>query len=77
MASVQIRSVGLAREVYVPRGPVPASPEAVDALVECLGDLRIRDQSDASRNRSSSFPSACAHGGMHEINPLAPATYGY
>jgi lipid II:glycine glycyltransferase (peptidoglycan interpeptide bridge formation enzyme) len=34
MASVQVRKVGPAREVYVPRGPVPATPEAVDTLVE-------------------------------------------
>jgi lipid II:glycine glycyltransferase (peptidoglycan interpeptide bridge formation enzyme) len=34
MASVLTRSVGPARDAYVPRGPVPASPEAVDALVE-------------------------------------------
>src|SRR6202165_1170201 len=34
MASVQLRSVGPVREAYVPRGPVPASPKAMDALVE-------------------------------------------
>ncbi|HLQ17197.1 MAG TPA: peptidoglycan bridge formation glycyltransferase FemA/FemB family protein [Candidatus Eisenbacteria bacterium] len=33
MASVQVRRVGPAREAYVPRGPVPAVPEAIDALV--------------------------------------------
>jgi len=33
MASVQVRSVGFAREAYVPRGPVPATEEAVDDLV--------------------------------------------
>jgi len=34
MASVQLRSVGFAREAYVPRGPAPATPEAVDELIE-------------------------------------------
>jgi len=34
MASVQVRSVGPAREAYVPRGPAPATAPAVDALVE-------------------------------------------
>jgi len=34
MASVQIRALGPVREAYVPRGPVPATPEAIDALVE-------------------------------------------
>ena len=33
MASVQLRSVGPAREAYVPRGPVPAGPDAIDALI--------------------------------------------
>jgi lipid II:glycine glycyltransferase (peptidoglycan interpeptide bridge formation enzyme) len=33
MASVQVRAVGPVREAYVPRGPVPSSPDAVDALV--------------------------------------------
>src|SRR5690349_24310361 len=34
MASVQLRGLGPVREVYVPRGPVPASPDAVDALID-------------------------------------------
>jgi len=34
MASVQMRKAGLASELYVPRGPVPATPEAVDGLVD-------------------------------------------
>src|SRR5258708_3048150 len=41
MASVQVRSVGPAREAYVPRGPVPASVEAIDALVEWARDAKI------------------------------------
>jgi len=34
MASVQLRGLGPVHEAYVPRGPVPATPEAVDALVD-------------------------------------------
>src|SRR5260370_318655 len=34
MASVQLRGLGPVREAYVPRGPVPASPEALAALVD-------------------------------------------
>lgn len=34
MASVQLRRVGPATEAYVPRGPVPATVDALDALVE-------------------------------------------
>ncbi len=41
MASVQVRSVGPAREAYVPRGPVPASVEAIDALVEWARDAKV------------------------------------
>jgi serine/alanine adding enzyme len=41
MASVQLRSVGPAREAYVPRGPVPATAAAVDALVEWARGQRI------------------------------------
>jgi lipid II:glycine glycyltransferase (peptidoglycan interpeptide bridge formation enzyme) len=33
VASVQMRKVGPATEAYVPRGPVPATLEAIDALV--------------------------------------------
>jgi hypothetical protein len=33
MASVQTRGVGPVREAYVPRGPVPATREAIEALV--------------------------------------------
>ncbi|HKW70044.1 MAG TPA: peptidoglycan bridge formation glycyltransferase FemA/FemB family protein [Candidatus Dormibacteraeota bacterium] len=33
MASVQVRSVRRTHEAYVPRGPVPATPEAIDGLV--------------------------------------------
>jgi peptidoglycan biosynthesis/recognition FemAB-like protein len=34
MASVQLRSVGPAREAYVPRGPVPATRDSLVALIE-------------------------------------------
>lgn len=34
IASVQLRGLGPVREAYVPRGPVPASPEAISALVD-------------------------------------------
>jgi lipid II:glycine glycyltransferase (peptidoglycan interpeptide bridge formation enzyme) len=41
MASVQVRSVGPAREAYVPRGPAPATADAVDALVEWARAARM------------------------------------
>ena len=41
MASVLLRNVGPARDAYVPRGPVPATEEAIDALVEWARSKRI------------------------------------
>jgi lipid II:glycine glycyltransferase (peptidoglycan interpeptide bridge formation enzyme) len=41
MASVQVRSVGPAREAYVPRGPVPATAAAIDSLIEWARDEKM------------------------------------
>jgi len=41
MASVQLRGVGPVREAYVPRGPVPATAESLDALVEWARGAKI------------------------------------
>ena len=41
MASVQIRSVGPAREAYVPRGPVPATRAALAWLVAWAREARV------------------------------------
>jgi FemAB family len=41
MASVQLRGLGPLREAYVPRGPVPASPEAVGALVDWARSAKV------------------------------------
>jgi lipid II:glycine glycyltransferase (peptidoglycan interpeptide bridge formation enzyme) len=41
MATVLWRKVGPAREAYVPRGPVPATAEAIDSLVEWARSRRI------------------------------------
>ena len=41
MASVLLRKVGPAREAYVPRGPVPATAEAIDSLIEWSRNERI------------------------------------
>jgi hypothetical protein len=53
MASVQVRKVALAREAYVPRGPVPAVQESIDALVEWargnkIGRLVIEPETTAA-----------------------------
>ena len=41
MASVQLRKVGPVREAYVPRGPVPAITEAIDALMDWARGAKI------------------------------------
>ena len=41
MASVLLRKVGPAREAYVARGPVPATPDAIGALVDWARRERI------------------------------------
>jgi lipid II:glycine glycyltransferase (peptidoglycan interpeptide bridge formation enzyme) len=41
MASVQVREVGPASEAYVPRGPVPATADALDWLVSWARSARI------------------------------------
>jgi len=41
MASVQVRTVWRTREAYVPRGPVPATMRAIEAVVEWARGARI------------------------------------
>jgi len=41
MASVQLRGLGPVREAYVPRGPVPASPNAISALIDWARAARV------------------------------------
>ncbi len=37
----------------------------------------MRARVSTSRSRSSSLPSACAQGGMHDDRLFCPAVYGY
>ncbi len=81
MASVQLRSVGPAREAYVPRGPVPASHEAIDALVEWargakLARLLIEPEGPAAlagalseRRFSSTAPTQPQHTRILQLRP--------
>jgi len=41
IASIQVRAIGPLREAYVPRGPVPASVEAIDQLVEWAHKAKV------------------------------------
>jgi GNAT acetyltransferase-like protein len=41
MASVQLRGLGPVREAYVPRGPVPASSDAIGALIDWARGAKV------------------------------------
>ena len=71
MASAQIRSVGRAREAYVPRGPVPATAPAIDSLVEWareLGMARLVVEPEAPEE----FGALLQGRGFAEAPPIQP-----
>ncbi len=71
MASVQIRKAGPASEVYVPRGPVPATSEAVDALVawaRAAGAARIVVEPEVTRG----IRTALKERGFSRTSPTQP-----
>src|SRR5216684_7987244 len=56
MASVQLRGLGPVREAYVPRGPVPASPDAIGVLIDwarAAKVARITVEPEAERDFAS------------------------
>jgi serine/alanine adding enzyme len=71
LASVQLRKVGPAREAYVPRGPVPATREALERLVAWArnaGIARLVVEPEASE----SFNEVLAEKGFRPIAPTQP-----
>jgi hypothetical protein len=71
MASVQLRSVGPVREAYVPRGPVPATADSIDALVdwarkEKIAKLRIEPEAPPE------LAEVLAERGFAKIAPTQP-----
>lgn len=71
MASIQLRGVGPVREAYVPRGPVPATPESIDALVEWargakMAKLRLEPEAPAA------FSKVLAERGFIKGKPTQP-----
>lgn len=71
MANVQLRKVGPATEAYVPRGPVPATPEAVDILVSWARTERIARlvvEPEAPEN----FGEVLAGKGFNQVKPVQP-----
>jgi lipid II:glycine glycyltransferase (peptidoglycan interpeptide bridge formation enzyme) len=71
MASVQVRSVGPAREAYVPRGPVPATAEAIDALVEWARGARMA-RLVIEPEAPAAFEDALSNQGFVAITPTQP-----
>lgn len=72
MASIQLRGVGPVREAYVPRGPVPATRESIDALVEWarsakIAKLRLEPEAPAE------FADVLAQRGFMKVQPTQPA----
>ena len=71
MVSAQIRKAGPAAEVYVPRGPVPATPEAVDGLVEwarSAGAARLVVEPEVTRG----IRTALKERGFVRTTPIQP-----
>ena len=71
MASVQLRTVGPATEGYVPRGPVPASPAAYDALFEWARGARLARiviEPEAPETESGALESR----GLRRVAPVQP-----
>ncbi|MGA7911653.1 MAG: peptidoglycan bridge formation glycyltransferase FemA/FemB family protein [Candidatus Dormiibacterota bacterium] len=72
MASIQLRAVGPVKEAYVPRGPVPATPGAIQQLVAWARKMRIarvRIEPDAPAD----FAGELRELGFESIAPTQPA----
>lgn len=71
LASVQVRSVGPAREAYVPRGPVPATWASVDELVEWARAARIA-RLRLEPEAPPAFGEVLAEHGFTKVGPTQP-----
>ena len=71
LASVQIRSVGPVREAYVPRGPVPATEEAIEALGEWARKARI-SRLVVEPEAPAEFEAVMVRQGYSRIEPTQP-----
>jgi Acetyltransferase (GNAT) domain len=71
MASVQVRKVGPAREAYVPRGPVPATPEAVAGLIDWARDQGMAKLTIEPEGPES-LKEALADAGFANVSPTQP-----
>jgi serine/alanine adding enzyme len=72
VASVQLRGIGGVREAYVPRGPVPATPEAIEGLTEWARErkaARLRIEPEASPELAKALEAQ----GFEPVPPVQPA----
>ncbi len=71
MASVQLRGIGGVREAYVPRGPVPSTPEAIERLTEWARErkaARLRIEPEALPELAEALKAQ----GFEPVSPVQP-----
>jgi hypothetical protein len=71
MASVQLRAVGPVREAYVPRGPVPATGAAIDALVAWARTAKVA-RLKLEPEATPDFGEALSERGFTRVAPVQP-----
>jgi lipid II:glycine glycyltransferase (peptidoglycan interpeptide bridge formation enzyme) len=71
MASIQLRAVGPVRQAYVPRGPVPATEESIDALVEWARELKVA-KLKVEPEAPPAFAELLARRGFTRAEPVQP-----
>lgn len=71
MASVQLRGVGPVREAYVPRGPVPVTAAAIDALMEWARSAKVA-RLTVEPETDPAFADALKERGFAAASPTQP-----
>ncbi len=71
MASVQLRGLGPVREAYVPRGPVPASPDAIGALIDWARATKVA-RITVEPETPSDFGGVMSEHGFKPAAPVQP-----
>src|SRR5260370_18839962 len=71
MASVQLRGLGPVREAYVPRGPVPASPDAIGALIDWARATKVA-RITVEPEAPSDFGGVMSQRGFKPAAPVQP-----
>jgi hypothetical protein len=71
MASVQLRGLGPVHEAYVPRGPVPASPDAIGALIDWARATKVA-RITVEPEAAMDFGGAMSERGFKPIAPVQP-----